>query len=370
MRRTGARAVAAFVALAAALAIAASADAAKPPQAPRGFFGVHVRDLQDTDFGQVRHADAGIVRTGFNYLTLHPSVAAPEHWSHFDAYVAGTAANGMEMLPVVYGVPDWLPGGLGAILGDPVQLAWQTYLTELVDRYGPDGDFWQLHPGLEYHPIRDWQIWNEPNSTVNWEDPDGREFGRFLAGSSRVIHAADPGARVVTAGVVSAPLNPDLQTGAAFLRDMLRLKSVRRSVDVVAVHPYAKNANEAKAAVVEAREALDRAGMDDTPIWISEIGWGSTTPGSSGRRAKRPGPSTLPAERRWNMTPSKQRRMLERTFEMALKNRRSLGIERVIWYQWRDGPDDACRWCESAGLVDADGKPKPLLRSFRRIARP
>jgi hypothetical protein len=350
---------------------AASASANRPaadvPRAPKGFFGVHVRGLTGGDFAHMRAARVGIVRTGFNYSTVRPTALGPDNWTVFDKYVTGTANNGMDLLPVVYGMPSWLPTGTG-IMDAPAQLEWQDFLADLVARYGPEGQFWQDNPGIEYHPIEYWQLWNEPNSFANWDDPDGRQFGRFLIRSAAVIHTADPYAQVVSGGIVSKPLNPDVQDGAPFLDDLFGLKSARSAVDVVAVHPYAKNARATRRAVEETRETLDRAGMKRTPIWVTEIGWGSTTPGGSSARTARSGGLTR-AERRWYLTPAKQRENLLRTFEMALKQRRKLGIGRMIWYQWQDGSDDACRWCETAGLLDRDGVAKPLLNVFSSLAR-
>jgi hypothetical protein len=69
------------------------------------------------------------------------------------------------------------------------------------------------------------------------------------------------------------------------------------------------------------------------------------------------------------MTPKKQRTNMRRTFEIALAQRRKLGVGRVIWYQWQDAPDRRCPWCETAGLLRENGAAKPLLRIFKRIAR-
>jgi hypothetical protein len=356
--------VLAMTAAAAAIALAAPADAAHKPRAPKGFFGVHVRGLDGGNFARMRRDDVGIVRTGFNLATVRPTPAGPDDWSVFDDYVAGTADKGIDLIPVVYGTPGGLAGGIGSVLDPLVEAEWQRYLGDLVDRYGPGGAFWSLHPEVSYRPIRYWQLWNEPNSFANWKDPDGREFGKFLRISADVIHGHDPGASVVSGGVVSEPLNPDVERGDSFLRDVFGRRAARRAVDIVAVHPYAKNPRAAKRAMKDARRALDRSGMKKTPIWISEIGWGSTSAGSSGRN--RP---TAAGGHRWAMTPSRQRKYLSRTFEIALKQRRRLGIGRVIWYQWRDGPDSRCRWCETSGLLDADGVTKPLLRAFAKLAR-
>ncbi len=47
-----------------------------------------------------------------------------------------------------------------------------TYLAALVERYGPEGTFWTEHPELPKHPLREWQIWNEPHLPAYWDAPE------------------------------------------------------------------------------------------------------------------------------------------------------------------------------------------------------
>ena len=54
---------------------------------------------------------------------------------------------------------------------------------------------------------------------------------------------------------------------------------------------------------------------------------------------------------------------------MTWRQRRRLRIEGLVWYQWQDGPDHACGWCVSAGLIHDDGVAKALLRIYRATAR-
>jgi len=325
----------------------AAADRAKP------FFGVHVRSIAGGDYKRMRRSKVGLVRTGFPIATARTDPDAPYDWHWFDRTVLGTARHGIDLLPVVYGVPPWLRGGLRTIAGDPFDLAWQDYLQALVLRYGAGGEFWAEHPGVPYRPVRSWQIWNEPNSFVNWSEPDPRQYGRFLARSARTVHRADPSARVIAAGIVAQPVNGTAPVGAAYLREMLRLRSVRRGVDAIATHPYTKTVAKAKQLIKRTRRVMDRAGLERTPIWVTEIGWGE------GKRKSNP----------LIVSAAKQRRNLRDSFRMMLKERRKLRIAKVVWYQWRDGLDSVCGWCSTSGLLNEDGSPKQLLGEFRAIAR-
>jgi polysaccharide biosynthesis protein PslG len=361
-RKRGACVLAILVA--AALA-APAAEAARPAApVPAGFFGVHVRSLEGGDYGAMRRAGVGLVRTGFTYSAVRPQPLAGYDWSTFDGFVAGTAEQGLDLLPVVYGTPPWLPlvGGV-SVLAEPLASEWRTYVTALVDRYGSGGQFWQLHPEVPYHPIRYWQIWNEPNSFVYWPDPSPRRYGELLARSAATIHAVDPTARVVSAGVVAQPLDDITEPGADFLRRMLRSPGAAAAADVIAVHPYSRNPRQMETLIRRTRATLTRAGLERTPIWVTEMGWGAAAPKPIPMRGLSP---AVPGRR--PETEAKQRQRLSRALAAAVAERRRLGLGRIVWYQWQDGPDPACAWCVTAGLIRQDGTPKPLLSDFSRIA--
>ena len=352
-------------------------EASKVPKAPKGFFGVHVRSLDGGDYNRMRKAHVGVVRTGFTFSTAKSRENDEYDWRGFDDIVAGTARNGIDLLPVVHGLPPWAPGDEDSLLKDPGRSVWRDYLTALAGRYGSDGEFWALNPDVPYHPVRIWQIWNEPNSFVNWSNPDAGEYGRLLTISAKAIHAVDPKAKIVSGGVVSKPFNDDLLAGARYLRRMFRSKAAARAADIVAIHPYTRTVRDAKEMIEQARKVMDRAGLKRTPIWVTEIGWGTSTgpaeptgsgaeQASTGRRVANAGPRGW---RRWSISAAEQRRNLRRSFEMVLRQRKKLGVRRMVWYQWQQGPDDACGWCQTSGLVRQNGVGKQLLRVFSRIAR-
>jgi hypothetical protein len=139
--------------------------------------------------------------------------------------------------------------------------------------------------------------------------------------------------------------------GATFLKRMLKSRAARQAVDVVAIHPYASYVKDIKPQMKLTRQTLDAAGVDAS-IWITEIGWGSGTESRN---------HLLVSE-------AKQGENLRKAFELALRERVPLGIGRMIWYQWRDGPDPICKWCPTSGLLQQNGVAKPLLDVFSGIA--
>lgn len=344
----------ALVMAAAMFAIAHAPMSAGAAQAPKRFFGVHPRSIEPGDYAEMRAANVGLLRTGFTFGLVKTRPGDPYSWRVLDEIVTGTAENGIDLLPVLYGVAPWRSNGPGSIPLGSSETEWKDFLGELVDRYGPGGDFWAAHPEVPYRPIGDWQVWNEQNALANWKGkPSPREYGRLVAISAKVIGEHDPGARIVSGGVISLPKNPVALDGVDYLRKMLKSKAAANATDVIAIHPYCDTVTVVKRQIRLTREALDRAGLRRTPIWVTEIGWGSST---SDRN-----PQTVP--------PKRQAGNLRESFEMALEQRRRFRLGRMVWYQWRDGPDEICQWCSTAGLLDADGVAKPLLEVFRDLAR-
>jgi len=325
-------------------------------QAPKGFFGVHPLSLQSGDFPAMAGADVGLIRTAFAYRqaqpAFDPSLGDWEYdWTRFDGVVRGAAEHGIDVLPVVLGTASTHQGAT-PLDSAAARSAWKDYLAALVARYGPGGDFWSLPDVPADRPITDWQLWNEPNSFNNWAKPNAKKYGKLLALSAKTIHAADPKADVVSAGVISQPVNRKAEDGDVYLKKMLKSKSAAKAADAIAIHPYTGTVKQVRKQIKLTRKVLDKAKLKKTPIWVTEIGWGE------GRSSN---PLIVPA--------AKQRKNLRNAFKMTLKERRELKIAKVVWYQWRDTFDSVCGWCSTSGLLRENGNEKPLLDEFAAIAR-
>ena len=65
-----------------------------------------------------------------------------------------------------------------------------------------------------------------------------------------------------------------------------------------------------------------------------------------------------------------QARALSRSFKMMLRNRGRFGLERALWYYWRDQYDPSCLWCRTGGLIHNTFERKPAFGAFRALANP
>ncbi len=334
------------------LTVAAGAPAAQArPALPRDFFGIVPQGaLEQSDYDRMR----GVVRTLRIPIFWHQVEPSPGEYrfAETDQTVIDAAAAGVRVMPFVYGSPAWLSGSSAVppLATAPARRAWALFLRELVDRYGPHGELWQV-AGRDL-PIRRWQIWNEPNFVLFWRPrPQPVAYARLLRISARAIRAEDRGARIVTAGV--APVEAGIAPWT-FLRKLYRVPGVSRDFELVGLHPYATRVRWVGDIVRYAREAMVDAGDRRTPLLLTEIGIAS-----SGRYPNA-----------FDKGLHGQAFFLRRALGLLVAKAGAWRIAGVDWFTWRDGPapDPHCVFCEYGGLFDADGAPKPAWHAFRRIA--
>lgn len=355
LRRIEMRVALGSIALAAVLALAVPpASSAAAASAPPGFFGVSSNATTPSDFPRMAAAGIGVYRTGLSLPAVKRSPHQPYDWRRLDGLVAETARNGIDLLPVLYGVPPWISQERSATpLRGASAREWHDMLVAATRRYGPGGTFWLLNPLVPRRPIRVWQVWNEPNAMTWWGPrPSPRQYATLLRRSQAALHSVDPSAQILTAGVVANPTNPNSVQGTRFLHRVFTRPRMAGVADAVGYHPYSPAARGVVKQLAAARLSLRGTAGASLPIWMTELGWGT----------KGPREHPLIKSRRG------QARSMRKAFGLILERRGRLGIARALWYHWRDSSDDLCLWCESSGLLDTRSQPKPLLDVFRRIA--
>ena len=354
--------VAALVAL--VLLAAASPAGAKPP--PRSFWGVGPQaPLQADDLARMHKAGLGTLRIGFLWNTVEGEGpdAAP-NWQATDGIVIAAAENHMSLLPVLYGTPTWVTSldgydcfptcGAYAPQSDAAVAEWEQFVGAVVDRYGPNGSFWTLHPELPRVPIRTWQIWNEQNSGQSFAPrPDVHAYARILEAAARAIRARDAGAEIVLGGMFGQPGGefPGI-TSYAYLHQLYGVGGIKRKFDTVAIHPYSGSMEGMTGQVRRIREQMASA-HDNARIWITEIGWASggvRHPLNKGTRG--------------------QATFLKKAYTYFLSHRQAWRIRGVNWFSWRDAQGEfLCEWCPQSGLfTEATGfTAKPAFRALTRF---
>jgi arabinogalactan endo-1,4-beta-galactosidase len=277
----------------------------------------------------------------------------PTDWNAFDAIVRLTASRGITLLPVIMYAPRWEAIRLNDDASPPKGYArYAKYAATLVKRYGPNGTFWAENPDIAPLPIRQWQIWNEPSTTFFWSvQPSEKRYVKLLRTARESIKAADPGARIVLAGLPN-------QSWKAL--DRLYKAGVGGLYDVGAIHPFTKHTGGVMTLIKRYRLVMKRGGDGDKPLLVTELSW----PSAAGRTKVVYG---------FEVTEAGQARRVQTMLPLLAQNREALKIEGVYWYTWVTADKDLSYPFDFAGLSRVNKKgtrvvPKPAFEAFTNTA--
>ena len=322
--------------------------------APRGFLNVVPQTAVTGQQAELlQQAGVKMIRAPLYWLGVQPDPPYRQRpdWSGFDALVAVAAAHDMTAVPFVWGSPDWVAARPEAepVANSFARSSWRKFLRLAAQRYGPGGDFWSENPSLPEHPIRVWQIWNEPNIVTFARPASPTRYGRLVRISAGAIRSEDPGATVLLAGLFGRPLYvPPNVKAPRFLDQMYRVPGVAASFDAIALHPYVAHASAIPSKVKALRRVLRRHGDAHKPLWVTEMGWGSDA-----------------FESRWERGYRGQARELNRAMSLLSRNRVRWRVGRVFWFTVVDAAH-RCQFCDSAGLLSRSGQRKPAWFAFNR----
>lgn len=324
---------------------------------PRDFVGLSPSGVlaeqgaaRDRDLRSIAATGAGIVRQRFDWAVVERRPGRFD-LSTYDGIVAATSRAGLDVLPILFLPPPFRASGSRAANANTVfpprrDADMGRFAAVLARRYGPRGTFWSEHPSLPRHAIRAWQVWNEPNLPVYWGGrPDAAAYVRMLRAVGGALKRVDPGAEVVSAGL------PDSRVGVPLLRYLQRMydAGARGSFDVLAIHPYAVDAEGALAGVQSVRGVLRHVGDGGVPIWITEIGWASGGPPSA-----------------FTVGPDGQEKRITKLLTELASRRRELDVRGVVYFTWQDvsAPRAQDFFGLHTGLLGADGRRKPAYAAW------
>ncbi|HSE04158.1 MAG TPA: glycosyl hydrolase [Methylomirabilota bacterium] len=339
------------------LCVATAAQAARTE-----FFGIAQGPLDASDAQQM--ADVG-VRTE-RFMLRWRSVERTRgsyDWGSRDWLVGALASRGIRPAPFVWGSPQWVGNGAAARppLGTAADIqAWQSFLRAAVARYGPGGSYWangyrqRFGADATPLPIQSWQVWNEPNLKKYFAPgatayQSVQKYARLLEISHDAIKSRDAQAQIVLAGM---PAYGDV-TAWRFLNNLYGISGAKGDFDVAALHPYARNVGGLRWTTEQFRAAMTSHSDGTTPLWLTELAWGSGPPDEFG----------------YNKGAAGQQQLLLDSFRLILQNRDQWNVQRLFWFLWHDPPPGSdyaklCSICGTAGLVRYNRTPKPAYSAF------
>jgi hypothetical protein len=335
---------------------------------PSNFFGViPIQQMKESEFDRMKAGGIGTLRIPVIWRAIEPNADDEYDWSRIDYEVANTARVGGEVLPFFYSTPRWAASGCSSEIAcqsvpptssQKTMEAYQDFLKDFVERYGPNGTFW-TDPTDAYDPpfapVRQYQIWNEPSSPTYWNKPNAGQYGQLVKASHDTITQLDPDARVLLAGLFGTPQG-DAASKNVMWKYLKRFYKTAGSSDFdgVALHPYSPDIDGLEFQLKKARGILNKHGDRDKEILVTEIGWSSAKPDKDRPLIK---------------GKKGQAKILKQSYKFLLKNRGKYNIGSIVWYSWADGENEVtgCAFCDSAGLFTFQGKAKKSWKALVKI---
>ncbi len=339
-------------------ALPASADAARR-QVPHGWLGVVVDGpllepsfVGNPEWDNLAGSGAESIRAAFYWHQIQPTGPSDANFAATDAVVLAAAQRRLRVLPVVHHTPAWAALNAGDPASPPRSNAdYARVLRMLVARYGPKGSFWIEHPEVAKQPIREWQVWNEPNLTRYWNvAPWARTYVKLLKAADKALKRADRRATTILAGL------PNESWEAM---EELYDAGAHGAFDVAALHPYTGKPKNVIRIVKIVRRVMERNRDAKLPVWVTAL----SGPAAKGKREQHGDFET---------TEAGQKRRLAAGLPLLVEQRKTLRIERVYWYTWLSAEGltgtawdySGLRRVRNGQLHDA-----PVLATFRRLAR-
>ena len=219
----------------------------------RDQYGVCTQLTWEDEMGKTRKILSGLRDMGANWTRCDFvwSGCNPQRdvWDcqHLDQLVSGAAKAGVNVLPILGYDTSWARPAVEHLY------EWGEYVSHLVTSYG--------------RQLRYWEVYNEPNLKQFWRrNPNGAEYAALLAKAYKVIKGIDPEIKVVFGGLSGVPLD--------YFEDALKA-GAGECFDVMNIHPY--HLRDIPEAIIpeiqKIRALMDRYGVGDKPLWITEIGW-------------------------------------------------------------------------------------------------
>jgi hypothetical protein len=349
------------------LVVAAAPAAAAKRKVPQNFYGVNwdreiaaptVPDaVVEAQFDAMAQTGVETMRTNFYWALAQQQPGAAFDHVYTDRIVRIASARRISVLPVVILAPEWARNDTGVFAPPRDSQEYAAYLTALIGRYGPNGTFWSEHPELPRRPIRHWQIWNEPHLefqfTVAQDEDYAPRYGDLLKASYAAVKSADPGAKVVLAGLANSSWK--------ILSRLYQKGRIKGNFDIAALHPYTVFPRGVTILSRRFRDVLRRYRDSRKQVWITELG----LPASRGKSD---------SENFLQTTDRGMARFLEATYKRLASTRRNrrVGVARAYWYTWASPYEGEI--FQYSGLFQfnaADGSltAKPAYRTYRRSAR-
>jgi hypothetical protein len=341
---------------------------------PEKFFGMTAHESMndsEPDWNALQHAGVQRFRMQIKWQTINEAGGGgASGWKNesgwvntYDRYFEKAAKHGIAILPYIYTRKEGSPQYYWT--GEPAFPEWKQFVWTVVQRYGQAGSFWKNHSSIPQYPVEYWEVWNEPNLSLNCpaNSCNGKEYGEFLVQTSKTIHEAQSAIYADTAKVLFGGLYQERWNYpvTSYLASAGQAAGINTAYDGLSLHPYAFGrqgettrsfAEKAAAVSYNVNEAYDAQNNGigaSKPIWVTEVGWPV-----DGTEAQ-------------HVTPSEQAGLLNEAYNWLKQASASIyNVKYAAWYFYKDvSSDPKTGWALHAGLRTANGAFRPSWWAYQ-----
>ena len=326
------------------------------------FLDQETSDARRRSFEMLRAAGVGWIRQQFAWKEIERDAKGDfvdrkwnvSAWASYDEMVDLALAHDVQVIARVDTSPAWARPGNDWDQSPP-------------ERDEDLGDFLFVLADRYRGRVRAYQIWNEPNLTIEWggRPPDPAAYARLLRLAHERIKQADPAAIVL-----SASMAPTIEESDRALNELRYLQQLYDAggggaFDVLGVQAYGlrsgpddrrlseSDVNFSRSVLV--RELMVRNGDADKPIWATEIGWNAQPPSF-------PGPVPYGA-----VSAELQARYTVRAFERAREEWPWMGVM-AVWFLKLNEPWQPVQPWHFFRILEPDFTPRPVYHALREYA--
>jgi hypothetical protein len=303
-------------------------------------------------------SDAKWFREAFLWSRMEPR-QGQFNFAYYDHYMLVAGQHGLHVVAQLVSTPKWAGRHPFSIPADPDLFA--AFVAAVVGRYGVGGTFWQAHPALAGSAITTFELWNEPyfaNGNAGRYNP-GR-YAQMVKAASIAGHAVSPS----TNFLIEAEMEAHLQGVWTWWVDALykAVPDFNSYFQGVAVHDFGvdvKHLYPIRAGkpypnfgrlrrIQDLRRQFLSHDAGDKPFWILESGWSTCTT---------PGKGCVSLEQQ-----AANLRTLIRYIHGPWKD----WVQSVFVYRYKDSNPKTVQG--AYGLIQVNGKDKPAMAVFKRLA--
>ncbi|UCG25343.1 MAG: cellulase family glycosylhydrolase, partial [Chloroflexota bacterium] len=344
------------------------------PPLKRANLGLQIllqRDDLACILANLRELGVGWVKVQVSWKIYQPEPVRLDdsRFEELDRLVAAAVENDIKVLLGVAKAPEW-SRPTTELDGPPGDYAlFQSFMSSLATRY--------------QGRVKAYELWNEANLQREWNGAplSAASLVELIRAGAAGVRAADPEAILIS----GAPATTGINDGVVAIDDRIYLDQVVAAgvtdvVDAIGAHPYGwANPPDSSAyagtpetsshndhssfyfadTLADYRQILDGAGHEQTPIWVTEFGWGSY----DGLESQPPAGLEYMAE----VNEAQQAIYTRRAYEIAQE---LPGMGPLILWNLNFGPTFGSDYAESAySLLRPDGARRPIFEALETVPK-